>query len=185
MGRTFLVLIAVLLGACSPVPSPSTVETLPPSLLPTSSAHPSAALTTESIASLLVTHPVSWKAVSGPAEVKGGTVPLFYLSNAPLRAPACPTLRPGGVFAGCLEPLDALPLNGVLVTVMPSLRLPEFVPPRVGVQAASEPCRSIDGTFSMTSVVENVVVEACLRGPDVVGAETEIRALVSSLHPAP
>ena len=167
----------------SPPPMPATTPASTPATTPSPS--PSAALITEQVGLLTVTHPVAWRLVAGPKAVPNRPVPLFYLSDAPLAVGPCPTPDPkSGEFQGCPDPLSALPAGGVLVTVDPNLGLPAMNPPQVSVQVADGPCRALAGAAQMWSVVGGAVVSACLRGPDLVAHEADVRGVIASLKPA-
>lgn len=183
MRRAMVGLVAIILEACFPSPSPSPFTThVTGSPAPSTSAV--AGLITESVGNLIVTHPAEWRVVPGPAQIKGGVVPMFYLTNAPISVGACPTPRADGTFDGCPEPIETLPVGGVLVTVTPNLGLPEIVPPQVGVEEAKGPCRSIGGERSVASVVAGSVLTACLRGPGLDQAEAQVRQLIATLRVA-
>lgn len=186
---------AIVVAACSspplptasPTPSPSPVASPTPSPSPVASPTPSPATSniTEQVGLLTVTHPASWRVVAGPKAVPSRPVPLFYLSDAPLTVGPCPTPDPTtGEFQDCQEPLSALPLGAVLVTVSPNLGLLALIPPQVGVQVADGPCRAIGGESQIFSVVGGAVVTACLRGPDIAAHEAEVRGIIASLKPA-
>jgi len=167
----------------SPPPMPATTPASTPATTPSPS--PSAALITEQVGLLTVTHPVAWRLVAGPKAVPNRPVPLFYLSDAPLAVGPCPTSDPkSGEFQGCPDPLSALPAGGVLVTVDPNLGLPAMNPPQVSVQVADGPCRALGGAAQVWSVVGGAVVSACLRGPDLVAHEGDVRGVIASLRPA-
>ena len=195
MRRHLVALVAAVIAvaACNstPVPTaaPSPVSTpvASPASTPatTPSPSPTAALITEQVGLLTVTHPVAWRLVAGPKAVPNRPVPLFYLSDAPLAVGPCPTPDPkSGEFQGCPDPLSALPAGGVLVTVAPNLGLPAMNPPQVSVQVADGPCRALGGAAQMWSVVGGAVVTACLRGPDLATREAEVRGVIASLKPA-
>jgi hypothetical protein len=173
------VAIATLAPVASPVASPTPMPAITPNPSPT------AALITEQVGLLTVTHPIAWRLVPGPGAVPNRPVPLFYLSDAPLAVGPCPTPDPkSGEFQGCPDPLSALPAGGVLVTVDPNLGLPAMIPPQVSVQVADGPCRALGGAAQMWSVVGGAVVTACLRGPDLVAHEGDVRGVIASLRPA-
>ena len=44
---------------------------------------------------------------------------------------------------------------------------------------------SLGGETEVESVVGGAVVDACLRGPDLAGAEDQVRGLIASLKQAP
>ena len=168
-------------STASPIPSPT------PSASPTASPSqsPTAAVVTEQIGRLTVTHPVAWRLVAGPKNIPGRPVPLFYLSDAPLTVGPCPTPDPkSGEFQGCPEPLTALSAGGVLVTVNPNLGLPATNPPQVTFENKTKACDAIGGEAEMWSVVGGTVLTACLRGPDLAAHETEVRSVIASLKPA-
>ena len=193
MRRHLAALAAIAVAACnstpvptaapSPVSTPVAIATLAPAITPNPS--PTAALITEQVGLLTVTHPIAWRLVPGPRAVPNRPVPLFYLSDAPLAVGPCPTPDPkSGEFQGCPDPLSALPAGGVLVTVDPNLGLPAMNPPQVSVQVADGPCRALGGAAQMWSVVGGAVVTACLRGPDLATREAEVRGVIASLKPA-
>lgn len=200
MQRNLIVLAAVIaVAACNStpiptaIPSPSLLGIASPILSPTPSASPIASpsqsptvsLITEQVVGLSVTHPVAWRLVAGPKEVPNRSVPLFYLSDAPLTVGPCPTLDPkSDEFQACPEPLAALPSGGVLVTVDPNFGLAAIIPPQVTVETATEPCHAIGGEVEMRSVVGAAVLTACLRGPDLAAHEAEVRAVIIALEPA-
>ena len=194
MRRHLVALAAVIaVAACNstPVPTaapgPVSTPVASPASTPatTPSPSPTAALITEQVGLLTVTHPVAWRVVAGPMTVPNRPVPLFYLSDAPLAVGPCPTPDPkSGEFQGCPDPLSALPAGGVLVTVAPNLGLPAMNPPQVSVQVADGPCRALGGAAQMWSVVGGAVVTACLRGPDLATREAEVRGVIASLKPA-
>ena len=180
---------ATLGPVASPVASPTPMPTASPTPMPTATItpnpSPTAALITEQVGLLTVTHPVAWRVVAGPEAIPNQPVPLFYLSDAPLAVGPCPTPDPkSGEFQGCPDPLSALPAGGVLVTVDPNLGLPAMNPPQVSVQVADGPCRALGGAAQMWSVVGGAVVSACLRGPDLATREAEVRGVIASLKPA-
>jgi len=166
--RRLLVLIAVLIpAACTVAPPPATV--------------------TEQLGQLRVTHPVAWAPVGGPGPVAGGgLVPRFYLANTSLTV-TCPPSS-GGLFQGCPAPLKTLPEGGVLVTVSDAGNLAEIDPPPVTAEAPTDdwpgPCRSIGGERQVVSVLDGVIVSACLRGPNLDASEAAVRAMITSLAPA-
>ena len=197
MRRHLVALVAAVIAvaACnsSPVPTaaPSTIATpvASPTPMPTTATtpnpSPTAALITEQVGLLTVTHPVAWRVVAGPKAIPNRPVPLFYLSDAPLAVGPCPTPDPkSGEFQGCPDPLSALPAGGVLVTVDPNLGLPAMNPPQVSVQVATGSCRALGGAAQVWSVVGGAVVSACLRGPDLATREAEVRGVIASLKPA-
>ena len=180
---------ATLAPVASPVASPTPMPTASPTPMPTATItpnpSPTAALITEQVGLLTVTHPVAWRVVAGPEAIPNQPVPLFYLSDAPLAVGPCPTPDPkSGEFQGCPDPLSALPAGGVLVTVDPNLGLPAMNPPQVSVQVATGSCRALGGAAQVWSVVGGAVVSACLRGPDLATREAEVRGVIASLKPA-
>jgi len=195
MRRHLVALVAAVIAvaACNsspvPTPAPSPVSTpvASPASTPatTPSPSPTAALITEQVGLLTVTHPVAWRVVAGPMTVPNRPVPLFYLSDAPLAVGPCPTPDPkSGEFQGCPDPVSALPAGRVLVTVDPNLGLPAMNPPQVSVEVATGSCRALGGAAQMWSVVGGAVVTACLRGPDLATREAEVRGVIASLKPA-
>lgn len=151
-----------------------------------STSLPSPTLVTEQIDGLTVTHPVTWQVIRAPAGSQRPSRPLFYLSDVPLTVEPCPSADPAtGVFGPCPEPVAALPPGGVLVTVATNPGLAALVPPLVNVQAANPACKSLGGETEVESVVGGAVVDACLRGPDLAGAEDQVRGLIAALSQAP
>jgi len=140
---------------------------------------------TEQLAGLRVTHPAAWASVAGPGPVAGGgLVPQFYLTNTPLDV-TCPPPPSGDLFEGCPAPISKLPVDGVLVTISDAGGLLEQLPPEVTSGPPTDdwpgPCRSIGGERQVVSVLDGVVVSACLRGPDLDTAEAAVRAMIASL----
>jgi hypothetical protein len=151
-------------------------------------ATPPAATVTEQLAGLRVTHPTAWTAVAGPGPVAGGgLVPRFYLTNTALKV-ACSAPPSGGLFEGCPAPVETLPPGGVLVTVSDAGNLNEPLPPEVTAGAPTDdwpgPCRSIGGERQVSSVLDGVIVSACLRGPNLDASEAAVRAMIASLTAA-
>lgn len=165
MRRLVVLLTAVAFAACTTAPTPATLI--------------------EQLARLRVTHPVAWTSVAGPGPVAGGgLVPQFYLTNTTLTV-TCPPPPSGGLFEGCPAPITALPAGGVLVTVSDAGNLNEPLPPQVTTGPPTDdwtgPCRSIGGERQVVSVLDGVIVSACLRGPNLDAAEAAVRAMISSL----
>jgi hypothetical protein len=163
--RKLVVLTALAFAACTATPTPATV--------------------TEQLARLRVTHPVAWTSVAGPGPVAGGgLVPQFYLTTTTLTV-TCPPPPSGGLFEGCSAPITTLPAGGVLVTVSDAGNLSEPLPPEVNAGPPTDdwtgPCRSIGGERQVVSVLDGVVVSACLRGPNLDAAEDAVRAMIASL----
>lgn len=185
MRRHLVALVAVIaVVACNIAPVPTAAPR--PIATPVASpvATPTAALITEQVGLLTVTHPVAWRVVAGPKAVPNRPVPLFYLSDAPLAVGPCPTPDPkSGEFQGCPDPLSALPAGGVLVTVDPNLGFAALNPPQVSVEVATGSCRALGGAAQVWSVVGGAVVSACLRGPDLAAREAEVRGVIASLEP--
>jgi hypothetical protein len=165
MRKLVVLLTALAFAACTATPTPPTV--------------------TEQLAGLRVTHPVAWTSVAGPGPVAdGGLVPQFYLTNTTLTV-ACPSPASGGLFEGCPAPIAALPAGGVLVTVSDAGNMLELMPPEVNAGPPTDdwtgPCHSIGGERQVVSVLDGVVVSACLRGPNLDAAETAARTMIASL----
>jgi hypothetical protein len=165
MRKLVVLLMALAFSACTTTPTPATV--------------------TEQLARLRVTHPVAWTSVAGPGPVAGGgLVPQFYLTNTTLTV-ICPPPPSPGPFAGCPAPIGALPAGGVLVTVSDAGNMLELMPPEVSAGPATDdwmgPCHSIGGERQVVSVLNGMVVSACLRGPNLDAAEAAARALIASL----
>ncbi len=164
--RGLAVLVAPLaVAACAAPPAPATV--------------------TERLAGLRVTHPVAWTSVAGPGPVAaGGLAPQFYLANTKLTV-TCPPPASGGIFEGCPAPVSTLPAGGVLVTVSDAGNLSEPIPPEVTAGPPTDdwpgPCRSIGGERQITSVLDGVIVSACLRGPGLDASEAAVRVMIASL----
>ena len=141
---------------------------------------------TEHLAWLRVSHPIAWTAVARPGAMAGaGLVPQFYLTNTTLTI-ICPPPPSGGLFDGCPAPIAMLPTGGVLVTVSDAGDLAEVVPPEVDAGPPTDdwsgPCRSIGGERQVVSVLDGVVVSACLRGPNIDAAEAAVRAMIASIE---
>jgi hypothetical protein len=164
MRKLVVLITALAFAACTTTPTPATV--------------------TEQLAWLRVSHPIAWTSVAGPGPVAGGgLVPQFYLTNTTLTV-ICPP-PPSGLFEGCPAPIAALPAGGVLVTVSDAGNLADRMPPEVNAGPPTDdwpgPCRSIGGERQIVSVLDGVVVSACLRGPNLDAAETAARAMIASL----
>jgi hypothetical protein len=167
MRRLAVLLTGLTFAACTATPMPPTV--------------------TEQLAWLRVTHPVAWASVAGPGPVAGGgLVPQFYLTNTTLTV-TCPPPPSGGLFEGCPAPITTLPAGGVLVTVSDAGNLDEVLPPEVFAGPPTDdwagPCDSIGGERQISSVLDGVVVSACLRGPNLEAAEAAVRTMIASLAP--
>lgn len=165
MRRLVVLLTGLAFAACTATPTPPTV--------------------TEQLAWLRVTHPVAWTSVAGPGPIAGGgLMPQFYLTNTTLTV-TCPPAPSGGPFDGCPAPITTLPAGGVLVTVSDAGNLNEPVPPEVVAGPPTDdwagPCRSIGGEREISSVLDGVVVSACLRGPNLEAAEAAVRAMIATL----
>jgi hypothetical protein len=197
LGHLIALTAVIAVAACSStpvptaVPSPIVTSVASPTPTPTPTAattpnpSPTAALITEKVGLLTVTHPVAWRVVAGPKAVPNRPVPFFYLSDVPLAVGPCPTPDPkSGEFQACPDPLSALPSGGVLVTVNPNLGVLAMNPPLITVEAATGPCRAIGGEVEMWSVVNVTVLTACLRGPDLAAHEAADRNVIASLKPA-
>jgi hypothetical protein len=129
--------------------------------------------------------------------------PLIYLSTDPLQ-PACATMpeaTPNPANAqgrACDWPLAALAPDGVLVTWL-TTRILERIPSAGEALevngattrlATTKPgtCAAINADETMELLVpigqptplSNLAVVACLRGPDLAAAETQVRALLAS-----
>lgn len=184
--RVFVVatLAVGLLAACTATPTPSPLvepSALPSASVPAVSSSP-AALMTDHLGRIAISHPATWIFTSGPPAVAGGSVPLFYLSNIVLDVRPCPTPNPTThVFDGCAPPVTQLIEDGVLVTVSPNLGLAALVPPVVTVESASDGCLAIDGAQEVFAVVGGVVVTGCLRGPDVSASTAELQEVIASI----
>jgi hypothetical protein len=108
--------------------------------------------------------------------------PLFYLSDAPLTVGPCPMLNPTThVLPGCPTPLASLPAGGVVIAFSPNPGYAEGVPPLITVEAPDASCRAVGGEALVFSATTGVVVNACLRGPDLTAHEGEVRAVINSL----
>jgi hypothetical protein len=183
-------LLIAVLGATpvvSPTQTPTTATTPSPTTATTPNPPPTAALITEQVGRLTVTHPVAWRVVAGPKAVPNLLVPLFYLSDVPLAVGPCPTPDPktGALFQGCPEPLSALPADGVLVTISPNFGgLFEGIPPLITVGEPDASCRAVGADAQVYSATVGTVVTACLRGPDLSSHEAEVRGVINSLKPA-
>jgi hypothetical protein len=206
-------LLIAVLGATpvvSPTQTPTTATTPSPTTATTPNPPPTAALITEQVGRLTVTHPVAWRMVAGPKAVPNLLVPLFYLSDVPLAVGPCPTPDPktgalfqgcpeplavgpcptpdpktGALFQGCPEPLSALPADGVLVTISPNFGgVFEGIPPLITVDSPDASCRAVGGEAQIDSATAGTVVIACLRGPDLSSHEAEVRGVIASLKPA-
>jgi len=129
--------------------------------------------------------------------------PLIYLSTDPL-LPTCattPRAKPNPADAGgraCDWPLGELAPNGVLVTwlttrilaPLPSAGKAVEVNGATGRLEIEEPgsCSAVGADETLDVLVpigqprpwSNIAMVACLRGPDLAAAETQVRAMLAS-----
>ena len=61
----------------------------------------------------------------------------------------------------------------------------EGVPPLITVDAPDASCRAVGGEALVFSATAGVVINACLRGPDLTTHEAQNRAVINSLKLAP
>ena len=73
----------------------------------------------------------------------------------------------------------------MLVTVSSAGNLDEPLPPLIEAGAPTDawpgPCRSIGGERQLSSVLEGVIVSACLRGPGLDANDAAVRAMIASM----
>lgn len=143
-----------------------------------------AALVTDRVGRVSITHPASWALVAGPPPGAFGYVPLGYLSSIPLNVGPCPTPEPSALFDGCPFPVTSLAPNGVVVTIEPNGGLAEESPPAVTTKAAEGTCLAAGGEREVFSVVGGIVLTACLRGPSLDAEEAQVRAAIGSISDA-
>src|SRR5450756_874909 len=184
-----LSLIAAAVSACSPAP------TVAPSASPAPTPSPTMA-------------PASWTRWLPNAHNPINDGPLIYLSTDPL-LPTCattPQATPNPADArgrACDWPLVNLDPNGVLVTwlttqilvPLPSAGEPVEVNGETGRLQVEKPgsCAAVGADETLDLLVpigqpkpwSNVAVVACLRGPDLAGAEAKVRAMLASAKVSP
>jgi hypothetical protein len=125
-------------------------------------------------AGLTFLRPASWNVLDPLAATAPG--PMFYLTDGvPLTQ--CP---PQGM---CI-PVESIPINGVLITFV---RGGMLVPPDEDEQPiervdASAYCQGLAADEILTARRVAVGVIACLRGPDLVGAERSLNGLLASMR---
>ena len=103
--------------------------------------------------------------------------PVFFLTNGSVLS-ACPA-------QGECWPVDTLPANGVLVVFRGSalVILPEDRPPGVYAVSAEPECVDRGGDLELAAIRKNLVVAACLRGPDLAALKQAFADLVASVQP--
>src|SRR5450759_5452707 len=198
-----LSLIAAAAIACSPAP------TVSPSASPVPTPSPTAAaVTTDTANGISFARPASWTRWLPNAHDPINDGPLIYLSTDPL-LPTCattPQATPNPADArgrACDWPLGELASNGVLVTWLTTRILVPL--PSAGdaveVNGATGrlqiekpgPCAAVGADETLDILVpigqpkpwSNIAVVACLRGPDLAGAEAKVRAMLASAKVSP
>jgi hypothetical protein len=202
-----LVLLSVTaLAACSPAPSPPHDTEAPTSLAsstPSAQSEPnktaSATPTTDATPSASVS--LAWEEWQPLVVIAGTAGAMSYLTTVPLD-PACaaPMSASSGTPASagrqCRRPLASLPEHSVLVTryttrllwPIPSAGAPFVVaglPSRLQVEAPGT-CADLHADETMDSWqqsggkgLSNIVLEACLKGPDLPELEAAARAMLA------
>jgi len=152
--------------------------------------------------------PASWTRWLPNAHNPINDGPLIYLSTDPL-LPTCattPQATPNPADArgrACDWPLVNLDPNGVLVTwlttrilvPLPSAGEPVEVNGETGRLQVEKPgsCAAVGADETLDLLVpigqpkpwSNIAVVACLRGPDLAGAEAKVRAMLASAKVSP
>jgi hypothetical protein len=139
-------------------------------------------------------HPARWAANDVGLAQSGVLSTLAYLSTMPLHEP-CSTEETGQV---CGTPLDALDPGAVFVwwyiDSVPSIPPPTYdrtvsgFPASLSTQRPGS-CLGLQADETMTFVVDlpdkySYVMEACLAGPDLAGAEAAVTKMVQSVSVA-
>lgn len=210
--RLFLLVAALWVAACaSPAPSaPPGIGSRSASLTPVASAsagHTATPTVMDAAAGISFQRPADWRRWQ-PNDYSPLTAgPLIYLSTDPLRsscavAPDASPNPPDAQGQACDRPLPSLSPNGVLVTWWTTRILqpfPSFGDPIVvngkatRLQVERPGCAAIgaDEAISVlvpigaSSTLSNVAVFACLRGPDLVTSEAQVRAMIASARIEP
>ncbi len=177
----------------------------PPMPSPTPEASPVA----DSVGGISFERPVSWTRMQPNAFNPINDGPLIYLSTDPL-LPECATAlgqprnSPDSQGRACDPPLASLSPNGVLVTWESTRILEPITDPNLdptagplitidGIDTALHvespgTCAAVGGDETITATipigqptpVSNLAVVACLRGPDIEAAESQLRAMLES-----
>ena len=205
-----LLLVAAFAVACSPAPTvaPSASPGLTPSptLLPSSPS--AAAVVTDAASGISFDRPASWRRWLPNAHDPINDGPLIYLSTDPLLPTCATTLEASPNPAdsrgrACDWPLAELAPNGVLVTwlttrilaPLPSTGDAVEVNGATGRLEIEKPgsCSEVGADETLDILVpigqpkpwSNIAVVACLRGPDLAGAEAKVRAMLESARVSP
>ena len=199
-----LALVAAMAVACSAAtrsPSASAAPAPSPTLPP---ASPSAALVvTDTANGISFDRPASWTRWLPNAHDAINDGPLIYLSTNPL-VPTCATTQQASPNPAdsrgraCDWPLAELAPNGVLVTwlttrilaPLPSTGDAVDVNGATGRLEIEKPgsCSAVGADETLDVLVpigqpkpwSNIAMVACLRGPDLAGAEAQVRAMLAS-----
>ncbi len=200
-----LSLVAAFAVACSPAPTVPPSASLAPTPSPTVLlASPSpAAIVTDAANGISFDRPASWTRWLPNAHDPINDGPLIYLSTDPL-LPTCattPQATPNPADArgrACDWPLADLAPNGVLVTwlttrilaPLPSTGDAVEVNGATGRLEVEKPgsCSAVGADETLDVLVpigqpkpwSNIAMVACLRGPDLAGAEAQVRAMLAS-----
>jgi hypothetical protein len=205
-GSLLLALAAAWLIACAPAPTTTPTNTILQTASPTDAPSNSLSVTTtvaDSANGISFERAATWTRWQPNQHnpIKDG--PLIYLSTDPL-LPACATTPnatanpPDAQGRACAWPLTSLSPNGVFVNWLTS-RILDPRPSAGEVIAMNDEsarlqterpgsCAEIgaDETISVwvpigqPTPLSNIWVVACLRGPDLVTAEAQLRAMFSS-----
>jgi hypothetical protein len=199
---------AVLLVACAPARTATPVvgtivqaPSAPPGA--TSASRSVTAVVAESVNGISFDRPATWARWQPNQHNPTNDGPLVYLSTDPL-LPSCATApnataNPSDAQGrACEWPLESLAPNGVLVSWV-TTRILEPLPTageefvvngaraRVQIERPGA-CGTVGAEETMSVLVpigqptplSNVAVFACLRGPDLVSAEAQFRAMLAS-----
>lgn len=197
-----LVAVAVWATACSPAPTAIPTPTASPSASPSTSA--SIATTVADVAGgISFQRPATWTRwqPNQSKPINGG--PLIYLSTDPL-LPTCATapeampnppdlrgmacdwplasLSPNGVFVAWVNKriLGPLPTTGEVIAMNGASARLQIARPGGCSVIASDESISVWVPIGQPTPLSNLVVFACLQGPDLAAAEAQVRAMLAS-----
>jgi hypothetical protein len=200
----FVVAIFVSIAACAPAPTPSSTNTSSPSGPVPSGASPTTLGTpvADGTDGITFDRPASWIRWLPNQHQPVTDGPLIYLSTEPL-LPACAVAPgsspnpPDAQGRACTWPLTTLRPGGALVTwwngrllsPIPSPDAPITINGRTSGLRVDRPgvCAAIGGDETIDVAIPigqtsatNISVVACLRGPDLMTAEAQLRDMLIS-----
>ena len=194
-------------SATAPVRSVAIVETIPQAstlAVPTPTP-PLTQIITETAHGFTFSHPTNWTLLipNEHSPMEGG--PLVYLSTDDLQSscfglPGASPQLPDAHGYACSWPLTSLQPGSILITIYTTRLLAPLssagsasiqINGQAAVVVTTSPglCRAIGGDESIDVLIpisqptplSNLGVEACLREPDLLAAEAQVRTFLSSL----